>query len=250
MTSETAAQRLGRLVRERRKQLKMTQADVQEVGGPSTATLRLIEGGHHTDFRDGTGAALEAAIRWQSGSIDNVLAGDDPTPLQPGTASQKPQRQGQTGSQFADPREALEEMLGVVDSSVQAYVEIAALERGGSEEHNAKLDHVQSKLAVTISRSLTMTCELLGEQLADGDVSDEDVLSGAADFAEYLRANKAKLEHLIQATARLATQEPSGVQVGTAQSNGSRQFPTGHFAHKKLLAPDKPPADPPASTDE
>ena len=78
MTSETSAQRLGRLVRERRKSLKMTQADVQEAGGPSTATLRLIEGGKHTEFRDGTGAVLEAALRWDVGSIDRVLAGGEP----------------------------------------------------------------------------------------------------------------------------------------------------------------------------
>lgn len=59
----------------------MTQADVQGAGGPSTATLRLIEGGKHKDFRDGTGSDLEKAIQWMPGSIDNVLAGGDPTPV-------------------------------------------------------------------------------------------------------------------------------------------------------------------------
>lgn len=78
MTSETPAQRLGRLVRARRKALKLTQADVQKVDGPSTATLRLIEGGKHTDFRGGTGASLESAIQWRPGSIDKILAGGDP----------------------------------------------------------------------------------------------------------------------------------------------------------------------------
>lgn len=82
MTSESDAQRLGRLVRERRKSLKLTQADVQNAGGPSTATLRLIEGGKHTDFRDGTGSALEGAIKWKPGSIDNILAGGAPIPLE------------------------------------------------------------------------------------------------------------------------------------------------------------------------
>lgn len=86
MTSETPAQRLGRYVRTRRRELKMTQADVQAADGPSTATLRLIEGGKHTDFRDGTGGALESAIKWAPGSIDATLAGGEPTPLQSVTA--------------------------------------------------------------------------------------------------------------------------------------------------------------------
>lgn len=79
---ESAAVRLGRLVRERRKYLKLTQADVQAAGGPSTATLRLIEGGKHTDFRDGTGAALEKVLRWEVGSIDAVLSGRDPAEIE------------------------------------------------------------------------------------------------------------------------------------------------------------------------
>lgn len=81
MRNETPAERLGRLIRARRKVLKLTQADVQELDGPSTATLRLIEGGKHTDFRGGTGASLEQALQWQPGSIDRVLEGGDPEPI-------------------------------------------------------------------------------------------------------------------------------------------------------------------------
>ncbi len=81
MTSESPAQRLGRLVRARRKELKLTQADVQKAGGPSTATLRLIEGGKHADIRPSTSGPLETALQWQLGSVDRVLAGDEPTPM-------------------------------------------------------------------------------------------------------------------------------------------------------------------------
>lgn len=87
MASETPAQRLGRLVRERRKSLKKTQVEIQEAGGPSTATLRLIEGGKHSDFRDGTGAALEGAIQWRPGSIDKILAGGDPITVESATVN-------------------------------------------------------------------------------------------------------------------------------------------------------------------
>jgi transcriptional regulator with XRE-family HTH domain len=79
--TEDAATRLGRLIRERRRALKMTQADVQAAGGPSTATLRLIEGGKHTDFRPGTIQPLETVLQWQPGSIAVILDGFDPIPV-------------------------------------------------------------------------------------------------------------------------------------------------------------------------
>jgi transcriptional regulator with XRE-family HTH domain len=83
MTSDGNAKHLGDLIRQRRKELKLTQADIQEKGGPSTATLRLIEGGRHTDFRPSTSGPLERILGWSVGSIDTVLAGGDPTPIQP-----------------------------------------------------------------------------------------------------------------------------------------------------------------------
>lgn len=78
--TEAHAKRLGDLVRARRRELKLTQADVQESGGPSTATIRLIEGGKHTDLRPGTVAPLEQILKWQEGSIAKVLEGGDPIP--------------------------------------------------------------------------------------------------------------------------------------------------------------------------
>jgi hypothetical protein len=76
--AEDAAARLGRLVRARRKALKLTQADIQASGGPSTATLRLIENGKHTDFRTSTSQPLERALLWQPGSIASILRGGEP----------------------------------------------------------------------------------------------------------------------------------------------------------------------------
>lgn len=77
--TEDAATRLGRLIRERRKSLNLTQADIQSAGGPSTATLRLIEGGKHTDFRPSTSQPLEKALHWAPGSIAAILKGDGPS---------------------------------------------------------------------------------------------------------------------------------------------------------------------------
>lgn len=44
MMTEDAAARMGRMVRERRKALRLTQADVQSAGAPSTATLDPCHG--------------------------------------------------------------------------------------------------------------------------------------------------------------------------------------------------------------
>lgn len=85
MSTTDNAKRLGELVRQRRRELRLTQADVQERGGPSTATLRLIEGGRHTDFRQSTAGPLERALEWAPATIATILAGGDPTVAPGGT---------------------------------------------------------------------------------------------------------------------------------------------------------------------
>lgn len=73
-------ERLGRYVRHRRdKELDMTQLDVQTAGGPSTATMRLIEGGHQKQgYSSMTIAALETALGWKHGSATKILVGGEP----------------------------------------------------------------------------------------------------------------------------------------------------------------------------
>lgn len=83
MTGDEHAQRLGRLIRQRRKGLKLTQAAVQAADGPSTATLRLIEGGKHTDLRPGTAEPLERILKWRPGSIAAILKGGVPIEITP-----------------------------------------------------------------------------------------------------------------------------------------------------------------------
>lgn len=79
MTDELDYGRLADAVRDRRRELRMTQEDVRARGGPSTATLRQIERGSALDYRSGTTEPLEDAIGWRRGSVDTVLRGGDPT---------------------------------------------------------------------------------------------------------------------------------------------------------------------------
>lgn len=69
---------LGRLVRERRTDLGLTQAEIHSAGGPSPATLYLLETGRRGAYRPQVLRRLERALGWRAGSIRRVLAGGQP----------------------------------------------------------------------------------------------------------------------------------------------------------------------------
>lgn len=75
--------RLADYVIRRRAQLVMTQEDVRAAGGPSTATMRLIEGALQTSYRPVILARLEAALRWEAGSVQRILEGGEPIEARP-----------------------------------------------------------------------------------------------------------------------------------------------------------------------
>jgi transcriptional regulator with XRE-family HTH domain len=65
-------------VRERRTDLGLTQAEVHSAGGPSPATLYLLEAGRRGSYRPQILRRLERALGWRAGSIRRVLAGGQP----------------------------------------------------------------------------------------------------------------------------------------------------------------------------
>lgn len=68
----------GRAVTERRSALGLTQEQLTAMGGPSTATLRLIEGALQDNYRSHTLYSLDRALGWSPGSHLSVLAGREP----------------------------------------------------------------------------------------------------------------------------------------------------------------------------
>lgn len=70
--------RLADAVRQRRDELGMTQEEVAAAGGPSTATMRLLEGALGTSYRSRTFTQLERALAWTRGTVRHVLDGGDP----------------------------------------------------------------------------------------------------------------------------------------------------------------------------
>jgi transcriptional regulator with XRE-family HTH domain len=81
---------LGRLVRERRTDLGLTQAEIQSAGGPSPATLYLIESGRRGSYRPQVLRRLERALGWRAGSVRRALAGGRPQPEGDGEAEAAP----------------------------------------------------------------------------------------------------------------------------------------------------------------
>jgi transcriptional regulator with XRE-family HTH domain len=69
---------LGRLIRERRAELGLTQREIHSVGGPSPATLYQLESGHRGSYRPHILRRLERALGWDAGSVRRVLAGGMP----------------------------------------------------------------------------------------------------------------------------------------------------------------------------
>ena len=78
MAADRDWDRLAEFTRERRTELGMTQEDVRAAGGPSTATMRLIEGALQPGYQPATLRDLEKVFQWERGSVARILAGGDP----------------------------------------------------------------------------------------------------------------------------------------------------------------------------
>jgi len=81
MTTEEPLARLGRLLRERRQHLGLTQSQVQARGGPSVVTVGQLERGQAGDPRGLTMSGMERALGWPTGTIRRVLAGGQSEPV-------------------------------------------------------------------------------------------------------------------------------------------------------------------------
>jgi hypothetical protein len=79
---ETPANRLARIAKSRRHELGLTHTQIQAAGGPSPGTQQKIENARAGRFRDDTIADVERGLRWAPGSVQAVLDGGDPTPIE------------------------------------------------------------------------------------------------------------------------------------------------------------------------
>ncbi len=104
----------------------MSQRDVREAGGPSTAKVREVENCRTQVMSPRTRRDLERALGWRAGSIDHVLAGDSPQVV----PARRPVVPSQTGRQSSM---TLDGLIGAYDEWKQVADrdtdEFGALER-------------------------------------------------------------------------------------------------------------------------
>jgi DNA-binding XRE family transcriptional regulator/uncharacterized protein (DUF4415 family) len=70
---------LAAKVKARREELGMTQTQLAANGGPSTASIRAVEAARAPSITGRTIRALETALGWEAGSVQDVLLGNEPT---------------------------------------------------------------------------------------------------------------------------------------------------------------------------
>ncbi|WP_286212825.1 hypothetical protein [Mycolicibacterium mageritense] len=81
MTDDNRWHRLGMLIKLRMEEVGATPEDVEQRGGPKPTKLRELVNLRATALRDSLKPGLEKAIKWQPGSINEVLRGGEPTPM-------------------------------------------------------------------------------------------------------------------------------------------------------------------------
>lgn len=87
MQADTKAwQRVAEAVTARRARRNWTQIDVATRGPLSLDRVQAIEGAKRPTYRAGTIAALERALEWEYGSVEAILVGGEPTPLEDSAA--------------------------------------------------------------------------------------------------------------------------------------------------------------------
>ena len=67
----------------RRAKLGLSQIEVAQRGPLSLDRVQSIEGAKRKSYRLGTLLALERALGWETGSVETILDGGEPTPLPP-----------------------------------------------------------------------------------------------------------------------------------------------------------------------
>ena len=76
--TESAAQRLGRYIHARRKQLQLTQSQLATRASINPVSVSSLETGRQGPPRSSTTSRLEDALGWRHGAIAHILAGGDP----------------------------------------------------------------------------------------------------------------------------------------------------------------------------
>jgi transcriptional regulator with XRE-family HTH domain len=129
-------------VRARRRELSLTQADVAAAGHVSVELVRNIETRRRTPGRLNPRKArgIEEALRWESGSVDAVLAGGVATPAEPKPDPDETAVLPETGDRFALARQvvSLRSTLSTHQSSMTPDAREALVAEMAKSAHEAE----------------------------------------------------------------------------------------------------------------
>ena len=110
--------RLAACVVRRRAELDgMTQEDLATISGLSVFQIQAIENMRAKNPRVRTIVALDKALQWEPGSVEAILAGDEPTPLPEPPAARMPTAVGRA---IEDARR--DKAMSVADAAAKARV--------------------------------------------------------------------------------------------------------------------------------
>ncbi|WP_236731894.1 helix-turn-helix domain-containing protein [Mycolicibacterium peregrinum] len=90
-------ERLAEELRERRHALDLSQAGVHARGGPSAELVRKLENNRHGRLSPRMRRALETALDWEPGSVDEILRGGVPTAVHRAPTNEPPALNADTG---------------------------------------------------------------------------------------------------------------------------------------------------------
>lgn len=109
--------RVAEYVRTRRTELRLTQDDVQDRGGPSAAKLREIENKRSQTLSASKRRDLERAIEWTDGSFDSVLRGGEPSVKRLDSGAERSTERQEVGAWSLGPQLMVELSLAATDVS-------------------------------------------------------------------------------------------------------------------------------------
>lgn len=145
---ESELQRLGRLVVSRRKALGWPTR--QAFADGIALTYRVL-----TDLENGVRplgakayAVIEQALEWQPGSIDNILDGEDPSPIEPNELADRLRRPPEVG----EPRPYSEDQML---SIIQRLLDRGDFPEEDREQLQYELDSMQIENFPNLYRALT-----------------------------------------------------------------------------------------------
>lgn len=177
---------VGAVVRARRLELGLTPSEVIAAADVDPKTYMSLEDGARWP-QERSRLKIEAALRWQSGSTEQIRQGGDPIPLSPDTTTQKPLRpDGQTTAVYSRAG-TLADLIAATESTASALEELNVIfqSRDGSGVDpdgipgQENLVKARESLSGTVGLTV-IACEILGEKLAAEDIRNGETVGDLA----------------------------------------------------------------------